>query len=81
MCTMINISDEKIISFKTGINYNIKQRYICTSKNIAYLIKFSCGEQYIGETKETLRKRLNSHLCDIFHQDMKKSVSNSLCES
>ena len=54
MCTMINTNDDKIISFKTGINYNIKQQYTCTFINIAYIIEFSCSKQYIRETKETL---------------------------
>ena len=53
-------------STSTGITYDIIQRLTCTSYNIIYLITCTlCNKQYIGQTKNTLRERLNSHRFDI----------------
>ena len=52
----------------TGRSHKIAGNYTCTSKNIVYVITCSkCKDQYVGETKNSLRQRLTSHKYDIRH--------------
>ncbi|XP_019614385.1 PREDICTED: uncharacterized protein LOC109462296 [Branchiostoma belcheri] len=49
-------------SHRTGKCYAIRTHINCQSKNIVYLIQCKkYGVQYVGETKQTLANRLNSH--------------------
>ncbi|GAB1602736.1 uncharacterized protein LOC115230173, partial [Argonauta hians] len=49
-------------SFKSGQRFQIKHSFSCTSSNLIYLIRCAgCGEEYIGQTGLTLRKRFTVH--------------------
>ena len=51
---------------RTGKEFTITGKLDCNSKNIIYLLECKkCDEQYVGETKRTLRSRLYNHLSDI----------------
>ena len=51
---------------RTGKEFTITGPLACNSKNIIYLLECKkCDEQYVGETKRTLRSRLYNHLSDI----------------
>lgn len=41
--------------------FKLKYNFTCTTKNLIYLMKCQCGEDYIGETKNMLKVRLNTH--------------------
>ena len=45
-------------SHSTGAHHKIRGHITCTTSNIIYLI---CGIQYIGETKNSLKKRFYGH--------------------
>ena len=52
-----NITDDK---------FNIRCNTDCSSKNVIYIIKCKkCNIQYVGETKQNVSKRMNSHRFDI----------------
>ena len=49
--------------------YTIRQQLTCTSYNIIYLITCTqCKMQYVGQTSNTLRLRMNGHRSDIKHK-------------
>ena len=49
-----------------GISHRLKQNLTCTSENIIYCIECnSCGSQYVGQTKNTLRERISQHKSNI----------------
>lgn len=48
--------------FKTGSDFSIKTSMSCTSSNLIYVIRCAgCGENYIGQTGDTLRHRMTVH--------------------
>ena len=48
--------------FKNGPLFKVKSNMDCSSKNLLYVIKCEgCGEDYIGETGNELRKRMTVH--------------------
>ena len=57
-------------------NYNLKHNFDCNSKNIVYVIRcLKCNVNYIGQTGNMLRRRLQDHLGDIRHS-RNTSVAN-----
>ena len=70
------IEGDSFVSNTTGKKYAIKSReavMTCTTKNVIYLISCKkCGIQYVGETSQALRSRMNNHrqrlnqMCDLF---------------
>ena len=49
-------------SHTTGAHHKIRVHITCTTSNIIYLISCRiCGIQYIGETKNSLKKRVYGH--------------------
>ena len=56
---------QKFSSTHTGEKFIIYCNDNCKTENIIYLLECAiCGLQYIGETKQQLRKRLNGHRSD-----------------
>ena len=56
----------KIISTSTSRTYKIPKRVTCTSKGLIYCIECqTCSIQYVGQTRNKLLTRINSHLSDI----------------
>lgn len=48
--------------FKNGRNFNIYSSITCESSNLIYVITCAgCGENYIGQTGDTLRHRMTVH--------------------
>ena len=48
--------------FKNGPNFVIKNNMSCASRNLLYVIRCEgCGEDYIGQTGNELRKRMTVH--------------------
>ena len=70
------IEGDSFVSNTTGKKYAIKSReaiMTCATKNVIYLISCKkCGIQYVGETSQALRSRMNNHrqrlnqMCDLF---------------
>ena len=60
----------------TGRQYTVKSHKVvmtCATKHVIYLISCKkCGVQYVGETSQALRNRMNNHrqrlnqMCDLF---------------
>lgn len=48
--------------FKNGRNFNIHSSITCESSHLIYVITCAgCGENYIGQTGDTLRHRMTVH--------------------
>ena len=57
-----NIIEGYKFQFKNGPLFEVKTNMDCSSKNFLYVIKCErCGEDYIGETGNELRKRMTVH--------------------
>ena len=53
---------DSITSNSTNSSHRIKGSITCTTSNVVYLISCRvCGVQYVGETKNTLKKRFYGH--------------------
>ena len=53
-------------SHSTGAHHKIQGRITCTTSNIIYLISCRiCGIQYIGETKNSLKKQFCVHISTV----------------
>ena len=56
----------KVISFSTGRKYKCIKKCTCRSTNLIYCIEcLICHKQYVGQTKNQLRIRMNNHLSSI----------------
>ena len=56
------LESDSFKSHTTGAHHKIRDHITCTTSNIIYLISCRiCGIQYIGETKNSLKKRLYGH--------------------
>ena len=52
----------------TKKSYHIRQHLSCTSSKLVYLITCrKCNKQYVGQTEQSLRQRMNSHRFSINH--------------
>ena len=70
------VEGDSFCSNTTGKKYNVISRedaMTCATKNVIYLISCKkCGIQYVGETSQALRNRMNNHrqklkqMCDLF---------------
>ena len=70
------VEGDSFCSNTTGKQYTVKSReavMTCATKNVIYLINCKkCGIQYVGETSQALRSRMNNHrqrlnkMCDLF---------------
>ena len=70
------VEGDSFCSNTTGKKYTVKSReavMTCATQNVIYLISCKkCGIQYVGETSQTLRSRMNNHrhklnqMCDLF---------------
>ena len=57
----VNESDT-FCGYSSGTTHRTKGTITCTSSNVIYLISCSvCSVQYVGETKNTLKKRFYGH--------------------
>ena len=67
LCPHINTNDT--LTGPNGYTYHITDSFSCTSTNIIYAITCTqCPKAvYIGETMQTLRKRINGHRNDYVH--------------
>ena len=67
LCPHINTNDT--LTGPSGYTYHITDSFSCTSTNIIYAITCTqCPKAvYIGETMQTLRKRINGHRNDYVH--------------
>jgi hypothetical protein len=69
-CNIMKRSTE-VRSSQTNFQFKIKGNYNCLSTNIVYLLECNkCHFQYIGETKNEFRVRLNGHRSD-YNLDLK----------
>ena len=58
----IHLKEGNLITFKCGNNFKILENMPCEHKNVIYVMTCSsCGEDYIGETGNFLRKRVTVH--------------------
>ena len=66
----------KITSKTTGRKYYAKTNVTCNSNNVVYCISCKrCGKQYVGQTKNSLKQRFQSHFYYIAHDAEKTEVS------
>ena len=64
-CVNIKTSSE-FTSHVTGKTYSLHHDVNCKSKQVIYLITCKrCNSQYVGQTKQPVSKRMNSHRFDI----------------
>ena len=66
-CNRLNKSGS-IKSTSTGRNYKSLKKISCNSRNLIYCIECNitdCHLQYVGQTKNALRLRMNQHLSNI----------------
>ena len=56
----------RIISFSTKRKYKTYKKVTCRSQNLVYCIECDlCGIQYVGQTRNQLRIRMNNHISTI----------------
>ena len=68
-CDSLMPRSEIVSSRETKHTFRIQTEMKCNSSNIIYIIECaSCGIQYIGQTKRSLRHRFNNHRQDILHK-------------
>lgn len=66
-CDYIQVTNT-FVSHITKKTYEIRQATCCTSVNAIYLIECNrCGIQYVGETGNQIRERINNHRSTIKH--------------
>ena len=66
-CKSINESTEFVCS-NTNEAILLHYAFNCTSENVIYLITCKkCHAQYVGQKRQTVSKRMNSHRFDICH--------------
>ena len=74
LCAHINTSPTLI--GPNGKKININAKYNCSSSNVIYAI--SCRlcpkDIYIGETSQTIRKRINGHKSDVKNKQLQKPI-------
>ena len=64
-CPRVNKSG-KIYSHSTGRKYLTLKKISCRSSNLIYYIQCKlCGIQYVGQTRNQLRNRMNNHISSI----------------
>lgn len=72
------IKAKKICQFKSHTTvkvYDINTFITCTSKNVVYLLIFSCGLQYVDRTMSAMNVRFKEHLANIRKGFPKHTVS------
>ena len=70
-CPKLNTTG-KITSKVTGQKYHSRTKATCNSNNIVYCISCrTCGKQYVGQTKNTVKKRFQAHFYQIAHEPQK----------
>ena len=73
-CSRLNKTG-RVTSHTTGRSYTCMKNVDCTSNNLVYCINCKkCGKQYIGQTKNTLKTRFQSHFYLIKHQKNEHEV-------
>ena len=72
-------SDHHIFK-ETGTRFNLRYNFTCTSKNLIYVLICSvCYGEYIGQTSTQLKQRLNTHIEQINHDNLRMlKVSNHI---
>ena len=66
-CPILKTRNE-FTSKATDERFTIKIHAVCKTSNIVYLIECrKCGPQYVGESGQVLRKRMNNHRFDVTH--------------
>ena len=69
------LESDSFKSHTTGAHHNIRGHITCTTSNIIYLISCRiCGIQYIGETKNSLKKRFYGHRSTVKTQKLDTPV-------
>jgi hypothetical protein len=69
-------------STRTSKRYKIRGHQDCESSNVIYLITCErCGIQYVGETRNQLKTRINNHRADIRNEDIYKPVSRHFSDN
>ncbi len=64
-CPMLNKSG-RIISTRTGCEYECKRNITCKSNNLIYCITCkTCKKQYVGQTGDSIHKRFSGHIGSI----------------
>ena len=62
-----HIRTDNIVTGPNNYKFTIRERFTCTSSNVVYLLScLLCPKAiYIGETGNTIKKRINGHKSDI----------------
>ena len=59
-----------------GNQYKVRGQITCTTNNVIYMIQCKkCGKQYIGQTENPVKFRINAHVSDIKRKDRYKPVA------
>ena len=74
-CPKLNTTG-KITSKVTGRKYHSRTKATCNSNNIVYCISCrTCRKQYVGQTKNSVKKRFQAHFYQIAHEPQITEVS------
>ena len=61
-----HIRTDNIVTGPNNYEFTIRERFTCTSSNVVYLLSLLCPKTInIGETRNSIRKRINEHKSDI----------------
>ena len=72
----------KIRSKTTGLQYTTRKNVDCTSNNLIYCISCkTCGKQYVGQTKNSVKQRFQSHFYLIKHKKDDHEVARHFNQS
>ena len=65
------LESDSFKSHSTGAHHKIRGHITCTTSNIIYLISCRiCGIQYVGETKNSIKKRFYGHRSTVKNQKL-----------
>ena len=68
---------KSIKASKTNVTVQLSRSHTCNDKNIVYIIECKkCKQEYIGETKNTLRERMLEHLGYVRREEIDKATGH-----
>ena len=75
-CSTI-VETNRFVSTSNSLSFKIRHNTTCSTQNVIYLITCKkCRKQYIGQTRQQVSKRMNSHKFDIRNFDGSTFATN-----
>ena len=74
ICPYVNVC-KSVKSTYTDKTVPLNKEYDCQTQNLVYLVHCKkCNDQYVGETKNTLKKRFTQHLGYVDSRDFRQAT-------